>query len=154
MLWQICKAICCICSAMQETMHCPSRRLVAKVKNLQDKFRGNFMEDPSRLQLVSTLHVNSEPVIFQVNLSYSHSFHYISSPFLHSTFFMILSVVVRLSSWFSQLQNIFTSHSVQMTAVWKQVRSKPFLVLNHIFFKLFHVSNNNHHIHYCHNHHQ
>ncbi|XP_074622656.1 divergent protein kinase domain 2A-like [Acropora palmata] len=53
-------------SAMQETMHCPSRRLVAKVKNLQDKFRGNFVEDPSRLQLVSTLHVNSEPVIFQV----------------------------------------------------------------------------------------
>lgn len=49
--------------AMKETMSCPSKRLVAKVKEF---YTGHSAGDLSIMELASTLHVNQEPVIFQV----------------------------------------------------------------------------------------
>ena len=53
---------------MKETMSCPSKRLVAKVKEF---YTGHSAGDLSIMELASTLHVNQEPVIFQVLLNYT-----------------------------------------------------------------------------------
>ena len=53
-------------SAIQDTMECPSLRLMTKLKQTYSPEGDQQVNHNNKLHLTSTLYLNQEPVIFQV----------------------------------------------------------------------------------------
>ena len=56
-------------SAIQDTMECPSLRLITKLKQIYSTEGDQQVNHNNMLYLTSTLYLNQEPVIFQVGLN-------------------------------------------------------------------------------------
>ena len=56
-------------SAIQDTMECPSLRLMTKLKQIYSTEGDQQVNHNNMLYLTSTLYLNQEPVIFQVGLN-------------------------------------------------------------------------------------